>query len=74
MQIYHFKMTMPSFCNKKILLVTKNVTYPFVGVLVQTSPKAANMLNRWWSERSERNLRIGYLLTPTLVLEEGEHK
>ena len=22
------------------------------------SPKAANVLNRWWSERSERNQRI----------------
>ena len=45
-----------------------------IGFAACQSKKAANVLNRWWSERSERNLRIGYLLTSTLVLEEGEHK
>ena len=27
-------------------------------ILKQTSPKAANIHNRWWRERSERNLRF----------------
>ena len=29
-----------------------------VHILKQTSPKAANIHNRWWRERSERNLRF----------------
>ena len=50
--------------------------------LKQASPKAANIHNRWWRERSERNLRFHrkQVVRPRARLcrlpeqEEGEHE
>ena len=50
--------------------------------LKQASPKAANIHNRWWRERSERNLRFlrKQVVRPRARLcrlpeqEEGEHE
>ena len=71
----NFLMWKPADCKlPSLLMALLLASVAALGFAACLSKKAANVRNRWWSERSERNLRTGYLHTTTLVPEGGEHE
>ena len=47
-----------SFTELSLVHILKQTSPRSTLLLAKTSPKAANIHNRWWRERSERNLRF----------------